>query len=84
MSHAALLCLFCPDRRNVMSVAKVIEVTAESDRSFEEAIREGLQRASQTVKNIEGAWVKEQKVRVENGKIVGYRVDMKVTFLLRE
>lgn len=67
-----------------MSVAKVMEITAESERSFEDAIRAGLQRASQTVKHIEGAWIKEQKVRVNDGKIVGYRVDMKVTFVLNE
>lgn len=67
-----------------MSVAKVIELTAESDRSFEDAVRQGLQRASQTIKNIEGAWIKEQKIRVQDGKIIGYRVDMKVTFVLNE
>jgi hypothetical protein len=67
-----------------VSVAKIVEITAESERSFEDAVREGLSRASQTIKNIEGAWVKEQKVRVNNGKIVGYRVDMKVTFVLNE
>ena len=67
-----------------MSVAKIVEITAESERSFEDAVREGLSRASQTIKNIEGAWIKEQKVRVSNGKVVGYRVDMKVTFLLNE
>jgi flavin-binding protein dodecin len=68
----------------LMSVAKVVELTAESESSFEDAIRQGLQRASQTIKNIEGAWIKEQKVRINNGKIIGYRVDMKVTFVLNE
>ncbi len=67
-----------------MSVAKVIEVTSESETSFEDAIRKGLQRASQSVKNIEGAWIKEQKVRIKDSKIVGFRVDMKVTFVLEE
>jgi flavin-binding protein dodecin len=67
-----------------MSVAKVVEITAESEQSFEDAVRRGLQRASQTIQNIEGAWIKEQKVRINNGKIVGFRVDMKVTFLLKE
>ena len=67
-----------------MSVAKVVEITAESERSFEDAVRQGLSRASQTIKHIEGAWIKEQKVRVSDGKIVGYRVDMKVTFVLNE
>ncbi len=67
-----------------MSVAKIVEITAESETSFEDAIRQGLQRASQTIQHIEGAWIKQQKVRVNNGKIIGYRVDMKVTFVLKE
>ena len=65
-----------------MSVAKVIEITAQSSESFEDAIREGIAKASQTVRNMSGAWVKEQSVALENGEIVGYRVDLKVTFLL--
>jgi flavin-binding protein dodecin len=65
-----------------MAVAKIIEITATSGDSFEEAIREGIDKASQTVHNIKGAWVKEQKVVVENGNISGYRVDLKVTFVL--
>jgi dodecin len=72
------------NRRCIVSVAKIVEITAESERSFEDAVREGLSRASQTIKNIEGAWIKEQKVRINNGKIVAYRVDMKVTFVLNE
>jgi flavin-binding protein dodecin len=67
-----------------MSVAKVIEVTSESSRSFEDAIQQGIARTSRTVKHIEGAWVKEQKLRVSEGRIVAYRVDMKVTFVLDE
>jgi len=67
-----------------MSVAKIIEVTSESETSFEDAVRKGLQRASQSVKNIEGAWIKEQKIRIRDNKIVGFRVDMKVTFVLEE
>jgi flavin-binding protein dodecin len=66
-----------------MSVAKVIEISAESPESFEDAIRRGIARATETVENIRSAWVKEQQVKVENGKITEYRVDMKVTFLLR-
>lgn len=65
-----------------MAVAKIIEITATSGDSFEDAIREGIDKASQTVHNIKGAWVKEQKVVVENGNISGYRVDLKVTFVL--
>jgi flavin-binding protein dodecin len=67
-----------------MSVAKVIEISAESTESFEGAVAEGLKRAAQTVDDIQGAWIKEQKVIVKDGKIAGYRVDMKVTFLLHE
>jgi flavin-binding protein dodecin len=66
-----------------MSVAKVIEISSESKESFEDAIRQGIARASETVENIRGAWIKEQQVKVENGKITEYRVDMKVTFVLR-
>lgn len=65
-----------------MAIAKVIEISAASDKSFEEAIRQGIARASETVKDIRGAWIKEQQVRVDNGQIVEYRVDMKVTFIL--
>lgn len=65
-----------------MSVAKVIEISAESPESFEAAVQKGIQRASTTVDNIQGAWVKEMKVTVENGQVTGYRVDLKVTFVL--
>jgi dodecin len=66
-----------------MSVAKVIEITSMSPKSFEEAIQAGIKRAATTVKDIQGAWIKEQKVIIKDGKITEYRVDMKVTFLLR-
>ena len=65
-----------------MAVAKVIEITATSDQSFEDAIAQGIGKASETVQNIKGAWVKEQKVLVENGTVNGYRVDLKVSFVL--
>jgi flavin-binding protein dodecin len=64
------------------TVAKVTEISVRSTKSFEDAIKTGLERASKTLRNIEGAWVKEQKVTVEEGKIVGYRVNMLVTFVL--
>lgn len=67
-----------------MSVAKVIEITAESTQSFEDAIRQGIERAERSVENVKGAWVVQQKVHVENGAIVGFRVDLKVTFVLNE
>ena len=67
-----------------MSVAKIIEISSESSKSFEDAISEGIARASKTVKNIKTAWIKEQQVLVKGGKVVGYRVDMKVTFVLND
>ncbi|MGF0117348.1 dodecin family protein [Promicromonospora sp. Marseille-Q5078] len=64
------------------TVARVTEITARSDTSFEDAIRVGLERAGRTVRNITGAWVKEQKVEVSDGSIVAWQVDMQVTFVL--
>ena len=65
-----------------MSVAKIIEVSAESEKSFDDAIQQGVKKAADSVHNIKGAWIKEQQVVVDAGKIVRYRVDMKVTFVL--
>jgi flavin-binding protein dodecin len=65
-----------------MSVGKVIEISATSAEGFEDAVRVGLAKAAETVRDIRGAWVKEQMVRVEGGQVVEYRVDMKVTFVL--
>ncbi|HVA18872.1 MAG TPA: dodecin family protein, partial [Solirubrobacteraceae bacterium] len=59
-----------------------IEITAQSPESFEDAIQQGIVKAGETVRNIRGAWVKEQNVAIDNGNIVGYRVDLKVTFIL--
>ncbi|TVS16627.1 MAG: dodecin domain-containing protein [Gammaproteobacteria bacterium] len=66
-----------------MSVAKVIEISAESPEGFEAAIRNGMKQASKTVENIKGAWISEQKLKIENGQIAAYRVDMRVTFVLQ-
>jgi flavin-binding protein dodecin len=65
-----------------MSVAKVIEITSTSAKSFEAAIQKGIARADKTLNNVEGAWIKEQKVIVTDGKINGFRVNMLVTFVL--
>lgn len=65
-----------------MNVAKVIEISAESGESFEAAIRAGIAKAAASVHHIKGAWIKEQKVIVEDNQIVKYRVDMKVTFVM--
>jgi len=67
-----------------MAVAKVTEITATSTKSFEDAIQQGISRANKTLHNVKGAWIKEQKVEVENNKIREYRVNMKVTFILDE
>ncbi len=66
-----------------MSVAKVSEITATSKDSFEDAIKRGIARADKTLDNITGAWVNEMKVVVENGEVAEYRVNMKVTFVLK-
>ncbi len=67
-----------------MSVAKVSEIIASSPKSFEDAISTGILRAHKTLKNVRGAWIAEQKVRVEKGKITEYRVTMRVTFVLKD
>lgn len=67
-----------------MSVAKVIEITAESTQSFDDATKKGIARACESVEQVQGAWVKQMKVRVENGKVTAYRVDLKVTFVLND
>lgn len=65
-----------------MAVAKVIELTAQSSERFEDAIRQAITKAGDTVRNIKSAWVKEQQVVVEDGEIAAFRVDLKVTFVL--
>ena len=67
-----------------MSVARVTEITSSSKKSFQDAIEKGIARASKTLKNVEGAWIQDQKIDVEDGKIAAYRVNMKVTFILAE
>lgn len=65
-----------------MSVAKVSEISATSTKSFEDAIKLGLDRAAKTLRNIRGAWIKEQHVRCDGGRIIEYQVNMMVTFVL--
>ena len=67
-----------------MSVAKITEISASSTKSFEDAIQLGIERANKTLDGVKGAWISEQKVDVEAGKIVKYRVSMKVTFVLND
>ncbi len=64
------------------TVAKVSEISAKSDKSFEDAIQSGIARANKTLRNVSSAWVKEQQVQVEDGKVVGYQVNLLVTFVL--
>jgi flavin-binding protein dodecin len=66
-----------------MSVAKVTEIIASSEKSFEDAVQQGVARASKTIQGITGAWVESQKVTVNDGEIGEYRVNMKVTFILK-
>ncbi len=67
-----------------MSVARVTEITATSAKSFEDAIQMGIARANKTLQNVKGAWIKDQKVVVDSGKISAYRIVMKVTFVLND
>lgn len=67
-----------------MSVAKVTEIISSSNKSFEDAVNEGVKRADKTLKNIKSVWVKDQKAMVEGGKISEYRVTMKVSFVLKD
>jgi dodecin len=67
-----------------MSVAKVTEISAESSESFEAAVKEGIARAAKTLKNMRSAWISEQHVVIENGAITGYRVHMRITFVLED
>ncbi|MEJ6403784.1 dodecin family protein [Yoonia sp. 2307UL14-13] len=67
-----------------MSVAKVTEIIASSSKSFDDAVENGIEKASKTLKGITGAWVADQKVTVKDGKIQEYRVVMRVTFVLHD
>ncbi len=66
-----------------MSVARNTEIVASSAKGFDDAVRTGIERANQTLQNVKGAWIKEQKVIVEKGKLAEFRVTMKVTFVLK-
>ena len=67
-----------------MSVAKVSEISCTSPKSFEDAINQGITRTSKTVRNVKSAWVKEQQVRCDNGRITEYQVNLMVTFVLED
>jgi len=67
-----------------MSVAKVTEIIVESDKSFEDAVVQGVKRANRTLDQVKAAWIKEQQAVIDNGEVVGFRVVLKVTFLLKD
>jgi flavin-binding protein dodecin len=65
-----------------MSVARVVEISTTSTKSFEDVVVQGIERANQTLRNVKSAWVKEQEAEVNDGKVVAYKVNLKVTFVL--
>ena len=65
-----------------MSVARVLELSATSTKSFEDAIQQGLNRAHKTLRNVKSAWIKEQQINLEDGRIAQYQVNMMITFVL--
>jgi flavin-binding protein dodecin len=72
-----------PSGETLMSVARTTEITASSKKSFDDALKVGVKRAAKTLQNITGAWIKDQEVVIEDGKIVSYKVRMMVTFILK-
>ena len=67
-----------------MSIARITEISSTSKKSFEDAIQSGVTRATQTLRNVRSAWVKEQQIRIENGKIAEYQVNLMITFILED
>jgi flavin-binding protein dodecin len=71
-------------KESAMTVARITEISSVSTKSFEDAIIQGIERANKTLKNLKGAWVKDQEVSIDNGKVTGYKVILKVTFVLTD
>jgi dodecin len=69
---------------SVMAVARVTEISSTSNRSFEDAVQQGIARATKTLRNVKGAWIKEQRVDVDGDRIVQYQVNLMVTFVLED
>jgi dodecin len=67
-----------------MSVGRVTELSVVSETGFEDAIRQGIRRATSTLRGVEGAWIKDMNVLVENGEVTGYKVNMEITFILED
>jgi dodecin len=70
--------------RTAMSVARVSEISATSSQSFEDAIRQGLERATRSLRGVTSAWIKEQRVKLRDGQIAEYQVNLQVTFVLED
>ncbi len=70
--------------KSTPSVARVIELSATSEESFEDAINQGVKRATSTLRNVESAWIKDMNVLIENNKVAAYKVNMAITFVLEE
>jgi flavin-binding protein dodecin len=68
----------------IMSIARITEISSTSEKSFEDAIQSAVTRATQTLRNVRGAWVKEQQIKIEAGKIVEYQVNLMITFVLED
>jgi flavin-binding protein dodecin len=69
---------------HIMSIARITEISSTSTKSFEDAIQSAVSRATKTLRNVRGAWVKEQQIKIEDGKIVEYQVNLMITFVLDE
>ncbi len=67
-----------------MSVARIVEISSTSTKSFEDAMQQGIARATKTLRNVRSAWIKEQEVRVEGDRVADYKVNMLVTFVLED
>jgi len=67
-----------------MSIARITEISSTSEKSFEDAIQSGVVRATQTLRNVRSAWVKEQQIRINQGKITEYQVNLMITFILED
>jgi dodecin len=67
-----------------MTVARITEISSISKKSFDDAIALGVSRANKTLKNVKGAWIKDQEIMIDKGKVTGYKVTMKITFVLQD
>jgi hypothetical protein len=71
-------------KETAMAVGRIIEISAMSNESFDDAVRQGIARASKTLRNITGAWVKDMRIEVKDGNVTGYQVNMQLTFLMED